>query len=911
MMKNYLLTLSIALFISMLGINKTQAQIMYGVTPQGGANQSGILFKYTATGSIQKLVDFGNSDNWKFGNAPSAPEGNFVRGSNGLLYGITKWGGVFGEGTVYSYEPIGDSIHILANFDYNSGSPERGLVLTTSGILYGSTEFGGTYYNGLLFSVNPANDSLKLFHSLNYSNGYGIKSGFTLHSDGMLYGAATYGATYNHGAIVKIDPSNDNVSYHFTFDSLSGYNVQGKLYSYNGKLYGLAMNGGADMRGTIFEYNPVNDALTVLYFFTSAKSSTGNYPSGGLNMVNGKLYGTTTKGGANNHGVIFSYDLATGTYNTEKELDSLTHGKSPSGTLALGNDGWLYGSCNDGGAFNNGTFFKYHPVTGSFVKLFDFNGIDGSHPTVGTAIETTELAFTASDTVLTSPPFNIQFTNNTPNPSKYIWHWEFGDGTVSYQASPSHTYTNNGSYTVSLIAYDTVLQRQDTLMKQNYLTLSGGAGCPVGANIAPSGMIYICAGDSVKLSANNSNSSNSYQWLRTGIYINGANDSVYWAKQPGYYQVRVDDGNCWNFSNIAFVQQYPSSPPIIYHWGSFTPCSNDSLELQINNNLYGNLLWSTGDTTNSIYVKTSGYYTVSTVDNNNCKLTSPPHIVNAAMVNAPELCIVGVDSASGHNIIVWNQSNDLRIDSFKVYKEGMINNQFIFLASKSRTEPAVFIDQNSDPRVMAYRYRLMAVDSCGTETPVGHYHKTIHLQVNIGIGNTWNLHWNNYEGAQLGSYKIYRGTDSLQMQLLTVVPTSVHSYTDLNPPAGDVYYLLKVDLPMACNPGGGSTYNLSSSNFFNTKNATVGVEMIKMHDISLSVYPNPNNGRFTLKLESSIAKRMNIGIFNSLGSLVYSEQLNIVGTLNKTMDLRNLSKGVYFIRLQTIDDVVIRKVIIQ
>jgi len=149
------------------------------------------------------------------------------------------------------------------------------------------------------------------------------------------------------------------------------------------------------------------------------------------------------------------------------------------------------------------------------------------------------------------------------------------------------------------------------------------------------------------------------------------------------------------------------------------------------------------------------------------------------------------------------------------------------------------------------------------------------------------------------------------MQLVAVVPSTVHSYTDLNPPTGDVFYLLKVDLPKACNPGGGNTYSLSSSNFFNTKDATVGIEKIKMHDISLSVFPNPNNGQFTLKVESTVAKQMNVVIFNSLGSLIYSEQLNINGTLTKNMNLSNLSKGVYFIRLQTNDDVVIRKIIIQ
>ena len=910
MKKNYLIA-SLLLFIAMVGITKTQAQIMYGVTPEGGAYSSGVLFRYTPTASMQTVFSFGSPSNFKSTQLPERPRGNLILGSDGLFYGTSSYGGAFGEGTVYSYDPVGDSIHVLADFDYNLGSPEGGLVQTSSGVLYGNTEYGGINYIGSIFSVNPAiPSSFSVFHDMTNAEGGGIKSGITLHSDGMLYCVANNNGTKGHGAIIKINPSNNTVSAHFDLDTIYGFDINGKLYSYNGKLYGLAEKGGTNMRGTFFEYNPVTDTIVVLYNFITTKSTTGNYPSGGVTLVNGKFYGTTQGGGTNNHGVIFSYDLTTSTYFTEKDLDSLTDGKSPSGTLALGNDGWLYGSCNEGGAFKKGTFFKYHPITGHFVNLFNFNGLNGAWPTASTALENIDLLFTASDTIVNTPPFIIQFTNHTPSPSKFIWHWEFGDGSVSYQKNPSHTYTNNGSYTVTLIALDTVLQKQDTLMKQSYLTLSGAAACPVVANVSPAGFINICDGDSVKLSSTNNNSTNTYQWLRTGLVLSGANDSVYWAKQTGYYQVQVSDGNCWNFSNVAFVQKYPSSPPVIWHWGLFTPCSNDSVKLQLNNN-YGNLLWSTGDTSSFIYVKKSGYYTVSTINNNGCNVTSPPHMVNAAMVDAPELCIVGVDSASGHNIIVWNQTTDVRIDSFRVYKEGTINNQFELIAAKARSETAMFIDVNSDPRKMAYRYRLMAIDSCGMETPVGPYHKTIHLQVNIGLGNTWNLHWNNYEGTLLGSYKIYRGTDSLQMQLVAIVPSTVHSYTDLNPPTGDVFYLLKVDLPTACNPGGGSTYNLSSSNFFNTKDATVGIEKIKMHDISLSVFPNPNNGQFTLKVESVVAKRMNVVIFNSLGSLVYTEQLSINGTLNKNINLSNLSKGVYFIRLQTNEDVVIRKIIIQ
>ncbi|SFM16093.1 PKD domain-containing protein [Methanolobus profundi] len=43
------------------------------------------------------------------------------------------------------------------------------------------------------------------------------------------------------------------------------------------------------------------------------------------------------------------------------------------------------------------------------------------------------------------------FTDLSENATS--WDWDFGDGTVSELQNPEHTYTANGSYTVSLVAY--------------------------------------------------------------------------------------------------------------------------------------------------------------------------------------------------------------------------------------------------------------------------------------------------------------------------------------------------------------------------------------------------------------------------------------------------------------------------
>ena len=46
--------------------------------------------------------------------------------------------------------------------------------------------------------------------------------------------------------------------------------------------------------------------------------------------------------------------------------------------------------------------------------------------------------------------FQVNFSNTSSGATSY--HWDFGDGSTSTLANPSHTYTGNGTYYVQLIA---------------------------------------------------------------------------------------------------------------------------------------------------------------------------------------------------------------------------------------------------------------------------------------------------------------------------------------------------------------------------------------------------------------------------------------------------------------------------
>lgn len=65
-------------------------------------------------------------------------------------------------------------------------------------------------------------------------------------------------------------------------------------------------------------------------------------------------------------------------------------------------------------------------------------------------------------------PLEVTFTNTSTDAT--VYSWSFGDGVISTEVSPTHTYTQPGDYTVSLIASNGVLS--DTLTKANYIEVN-------------------------------------------------------------------------------------------------------------------------------------------------------------------------------------------------------------------------------------------------------------------------------------------------------------------------------------------------------------------------------------------------------------------------------------------------------
>jgi hypothetical protein len=368
-------------------------------------------------------------------------------------------------------------------------------------------------------------------------------------------------------------------------------------------------------------------------------------------------------------------------------------------------------------------------------------------------------------------PYLVNATSGT------TYNWTTTGGAIQSGQGTNNVnviWGNTGPYLVTLVqTYSTGCSDTSVLVVVN-------SGCTLAVNVLTAASSPLCSGDSALLIAQ-VGSSATYQWLRNGSPIAGQTDDTLVVTASGTYQVQVTSGNCTVVTNssIFSFQSVPANPIISSNAGNNT-CNPQSVTLTVNNT-YSGYLWNTGNTSDSINVTTSASYTVTVTSSNGCKIASQPYNLNLSIVAPNQICVVSVDSATGKNLVIWEKPNIAGVDSYFVYKETNQFNVFNKVGALGVHDFSTFMDINSNPQQQAARYKLAVLDTCGNINLQSNAHKTIHLTINSGLGNVWNLIWNHYEGFVFPSYNIYRGTTGNGLQLLTSVPSGNNSYTDMSP----------------------------------------------------------------------------------------------------------------------------------
>jgi uncharacterized repeat protein (TIGR03803 family) len=340
----------------------------YGTTEFGGANEAncvgliaptcGTVFKMTPKGVLTTLYNFCSQPSCTDGANPSA---GLIQAADGTLYGTTALGGSpFGDcpdlpggycGTVFKINP-GGTLTVLATFGNGTddgAQPQGALIQGTDGNFYGTTFYEG----GTVFKMTPGGVLTNICGPPN-----GVCDGFSP----------------SVGAVVQGTDGNQNL-----YGAISGYPPPG-----NSDCPQEPVPLGC---GKLFKITPAGFFTITHKFCAQANCADGASPNAPLVQGDdGSLYGTTSSGGTNFHGVAFKITPA-GTFTILHRFcaqPSCTDGSSPGGFI-LASDGNFYG-------LTPNTIFRMTPA-GIVTTIYSFSasslaqGTDGNfYGTAGNTI---------------------------------------------------------------------------------------------------------------------------------------------------------------------------------------------------------------------------------------------------------------------------------------------------------------------------------------------------------------------------------------------------------------------------------------------------------------------------------------------------------------------------------------------
>lgn len=203
-------------------------------------------------------------------------------------------------------------------------------------------------------------------------------------------------------------------------------------------------------------------------------------------------------------------------------------------------------------------------------------------------------------------------------------------------------------------------------------------------------------------------------------------------------------------------------------------------------------------------------------------------------VTTQDISVVAIDESTGKYAIKWNERNvPVEVQSVNIYKETSRINEYRLIANVPLGTEC-YIDEKSTPEVTSARYRLSYVLNYG-ESELSVAHQPMHVMINRGVGNNWNLLWSSYEGVAVTTYRILRGTSHDNLSLIAEVSGNMSSYCDVTVPESEMlYYAVEVVVPSTepmSTKARMSTSQLSSrSNVVSITNAP-NIQFVTMIDI--------------------------------------------------------------------------------
>jgi|GEM_PF-441052 len=558
------------------------------------------------------------------------------------------------------------------------------------------------------------------------------------------------------------------------------------------------------------------------------------------------------------------------------------------------NNNWSTSATNDSILANtSGTYT---------VTYTDANGCI-SLPSAGVVVTVNPLP--ASPVITASGPIALCTGDDVTLTSSYAG----GNTWSTTEIGPSILVTTGGTYTA-------------TYTNMNGCTSPASAPVVVTVNaipaiptITPGGPTTFCAGDQVALTSSAASGN---------IWSTGETAQTIIVSASGSYKVLEMNGGCASDSSSAIVVTVDTPPaPVVTANGPTSFCTGDNVLLT--SSAPTDNLWSNGLLSQSIFVTTSGTYTVSYTNPSGCvSLTSIPVVVSENPIPpAPTITASGpLSFCAGGSVVltssapsgnIWSTNDPT--PSITVTAAGSYTVSVTLLGCTSATSASTLVTVTPVPPVPT-------VTAIGPTTFCEGGSVTLTSSAATGIV------WSNgslsasIPAITTGTYTVtvtgVNGCSSTSLpQDVLVHPLPVVTFTtNAAPcnysaafpltgatPAGGTYAGVGVSggifTPSVVGVGSSTvTYSYTNNNgCTGTASHVIVVDgclsVDEVQQEAFSVYPNPSDGKFTIVSENAFIEQ--IKLYDSAGKLIHVMDTGYEQKIH--LDLMDLPNGVYMAEL--------------
>ena len=515
----------------------------------------------------------------------------------------------------------------------------------------------------------------------------------------------------------------------------------------------------------------------------------------------------------------------------------------------------------------------------------------------------------------------VNFNNtSTGTVGGTTYFWNFGDATNSTSFSPAHTYTSNGSYTVSLAANNNftascVSTKTAVVVVNSICNLAANFTYTMGAN----GLVNFIS------TSIGTNSFTNYRWtFGNGIVLSGNNMTstaqTYTANGTYVVTLKVSTSNPACVSQISQTINIGNVVNPCNLSANFSGAGTNGV-FNFNNTSTGTsagvtYLWNFGDATTSSSVSPShtytnaGNYTVTLSANNNysyscvstkttvisvsiCSLASNfTHTVGAnGLVNFSSTS-TGTNALTGYSWNFGDGNNGNGANTSHVYNNGnyiaTLNavNYSVNPSCSDTSSHAITVNTNTciananfsiAPTATAQYWNVIPASPANVSSAIWTW----------GDGSSSNILYTSHQYSAAGTYSI----------CLTVTvncgATSYHCSS---------YYIFR-----------SSEQDNSAMIYVNVIDPYIFManSNIEMKSILYTIYPNPSNGDFNLNVSGLDYGLVKVSISNIIGTQVFETEVEASnGSLSKELHVNYLSNGIYFVKINSGKKEHIKKIVI-